>query len=181
MKRAAVLLADGFEEVEALTPVDFLRRAGVEVVTVGINGRTVTGAHDIEVKADTIMAEAGTDFDAVIIPGGMPGAENISKSGKANELIKTLYSRNKLVAAICAAPAVVLAPLGLLSGKKAVCYPGWESKLGDAFYTPDRVVKDGNIITSCGPGTAAEFSMIIIEVLAGKSAADEIHKKTLQK
>lgn len=182
MSTAAVFLADGCEEVEALTQVDFLRRAGIKVITAGIGKKTITGGHDIRITADTIVDELDKPFDAVIIPGGMPGAEHIAESRKAGEIIRSTYEAGKLVAAICAAPAVVLAPTGILAGKKATCYPGFEEKLsGDITFTEDRVVVDGNIITSRGPGTAAEFAAAIIRYIEGDKAADEINRKTLQK
>lgn len=182
MSTAAVFLADGCEEVEALTQVDFLRRAGIKVITAGIGKKTITGGHDIQITADAEVDRLDEALDAVIIPGGMPGAENIANSQKANDIIQNSYEAGKLVAAICAAPAVVLAPTGILAGKKATCYPSFEEKLtGDITFTEDRVVTDGNVITSRGPGTAAEFAVAIIRYLEGDKAADEVHRKTLQK
>lgn len=182
MSTAAVFLADGCEEVEALTQVDFLRRAGIKVITAGIGKKTITGGHDIHITADTEVDQLEEPLDAVIMPGGMPGAEHIAKSQKANDIIQSTYRAGNLVAAICAAPAVVLAPTGILAGKKATCYPGFEERLSDDIkFSEERVVVDGNVITSRGPGTAAEFAVAIIRYLEGDKAADEIHRKTLQK
>jgi 4-methyl-5(b-hydroxyethyl)-thiazole monophosphate biosynthesis len=181
MKTIAVLLAEGFEEVEAVTPIDFLRRAGVEVITAGVTGKTVTGAHGVPFTADILLKDAPANLDGIVIPGGMPGAANIAKSAEAVTLIQKLFSANKLVAAICAAPGVVLGPNGLLKGKKFTCYPGYEKDVAGAAFSEDRVVVDGNLITSRGPGTAAAFAIALIDYLAGKDAADKVFKDTLQK
>lgn len=184
MKKVAVLLAEGFEEVEAATPIDFLRRAEIEVTVTGVTGEKVAGARNVTLVADQGISEImknRDDYDGVIIPGGMPGAENIAASEDAKGFIKTMYDAGKLVAAICAAPAVVLGPLGVLQGKQATCYPGFEEKFTNVTFKPKRVVIDGNIITSRGPGTAAEFSLEIIRYLAGKEAAEKIRSATLQK
>ncbi len=184
MKKVAVLLADGFEEVEALTPIDFLRRAEIEVTVTGVTGETVTGAHDVAIRADAAIADvvkASGEYDGVIIPGGMPGAANIAASEDAGELITEMVKERKLVAAICASPAVVLHPLGILKGKQATCYPGFEEKMDDVQCKPKRVVVDGNCITSRGPGTAAEFAVEIIQYLIGKDAAKTVRQATLMK
>ncbi|TFG63828.1 MAG: DJ-1/PfpI family protein [Spirochaetales bacterium] len=183
MKTLALLLAPGFEEVEAVTPLDFLRRAGIKVVSLGIGGREVKGAHDITLYADADIKNMKGSFDGVVIPGGMPGASNIAASAEADALIRELFSAGKLVAAICASPAVVLAPKGLLKGKKATCYPGFEKDLqnGGADYSGNRVVRDGSLITSRGPGTAAEFAFEVISYLEGPEAAKPIIEGTLQK
>jgi 4-methyl-5(b-hydroxyethyl)-thiazole monophosphate biosynthesis len=192
-KNAIVFLAEGFEEVEAITPVDYLRRAGIAVTVAAIGeSLTVKGARGITVTAnatlqDLVQAEkAGTaSWDTVIVPGGMPGAANISASKEATALISEMASDGKLVCAICASPAIVLAPLGLLSGKKCTCYPGMEKKvqtsaLADtATWTDERVVIDGKIITSRGAGTAGEFAIAVITQLLGKKEGDEIAKTVL--
>jgi len=174
-----LLLAEGFEEIEAVTPLDMLRRAGIEVLTIGIGSGKITGAHGISLEADMTIDEYNSVPENVIIPGGMPGASNISSNEKACELIKTVNKNKGLVAAICAAPAVVLAPLGILDGKKATCYPGYESHFNRTDFTEDRVVHDGNIITSRAAGTAAEFSLAIVEYIKGKEAADILKDRTL--
>ncbi|MDR1839962.1 MAG: DJ-1/PfpI family protein [Treponema sp.] len=179
-KKAIVLLADGFEEVEAITPIDYLRRAGVEVTIAAVaDSLTVKGRWGgLKVTADTPLAglaKEGTDgWDAVIVPGGMPGAQNIAASEEAGSLIKKMAVKGKLICAICAAPAVVLFPLGLLSGKKFTCYPGMEEKVSGGEWSDRRVVVDGNIITSRGAGTAGEFAIAIIEKLLDEAAAKKI-------
>ncbi len=179
MKRVAVLFADGFEEVEGLTQVDFLRRSGMDVHMIGVTGMRVTGGHDIVIDVDVSAEEATDTFDAVVIPGGMPGASNIAESGAAAKLIEEVFQGGGLVAAICAAPAVVLEPLGIIKGKRVTCYPGFESRIESAAFEETRVVLDGNLITSRGPGTAAEFSVAIIEYLLGPDKAEEVRSKTL--
>jgi len=185
MAKALVLLADGFEDVEAVTPIDYLQRAGIEVTTVSISeSLTVTSKWGgIKVSACTTLAELekqGTDgFDAVILPGGMPGSTNLASSKGTGSLVKNMAAAGKTVCAICAAPALVLAPLGLLAGKNFTCYPGMEEKVNAACcdggkWSDSRVVTDGNIITSRGAGTAGEFAAAIIEKLLDKAAAKKI-------
>ncbi len=176
----AILLADGFEEVEAITPADFLRRAGLDVRLVGITGRQVRGGHDITVTADTVLAELTQEPDALIVPGGGKGAENLAASTATLELIRAMHAKGKLIAAICAAPAVVLHKAGVLAGRRVTCYPGLETRLTGCSFSEERVVADGNIITSRGAGTSAEFSLKIVERLAGEAKAREIHRGTLQ-
>ncbi|MBN2628099.1 MAG: DJ-1/PfpI family protein [Spirochaetales bacterium] len=180
MKRVALLLADGFEEVEAITPADFLRRAGVEVILTGVEGLSVTGGHDITVEADMTLDELPDSLDGVVIPGGMPGAANIAASSDAMKLIKRVYNDSELVGAICAAPAVVLGEAGLLEGREFTCYPGFESRVTGARHSEERVVKDSNIITSRGAGSAAEFALALVEYLVGREKAKELKKATLQ-
>ncbi len=180
MKKVALLLADGFEEVEAITPADFLRRAGVEVILAGVNGLSVTGAHDITIEADMTLDELPDDLDGVVLPGGMPGAANIAESEEAVKLIKRVYNDSELVGAICAAPAVVLGGAGLLEGREFTCYPGFEAQVSGARHSEERVVRDSNLITSRGPGSAAEFALALVEYLAGKEKAKELKRVTLQ-
>ena len=164
-----VLLAEGFEEIEALTQTDVMRRAGIEVKNVGVTGEYVTGSHGITVKSDIGIEEAAKCVpDGIILPGGIPGTPNIAKSEKAVELIKVVNEKGGLVAAICAAPSV-LGELGILKGKKAICYPGFEDKLEGAKVTVEKVVIDGNIITSRGAGTAMDMALAIAEYITGES------------
>jgi 4-methyl-5(b-hydroxyethyl)-thiazole monophosphate biosynthesis len=181
--RIAVLLAEGFEEVEAVTPIDFLRRAGVEVVTAGVGGRAVTGSHGIAITADVSITELpGATLDGVVLPGGMPGSVNLAASPEVRKLVESTFVTGRLLAAICAAPAKVLAPMGLLSGRRATCFPGEETAFGsDVEFSEERVVRDGNLITSRGAGTAAEFAEELIRYLVGDDTADEIHLRTVQK
>jgi 4-methyl-5(b-hydroxyethyl)-thiazole monophosphate biosynthesis len=184
-KNVIALLAEGFEEVEAVTPIDYLRRAGITVTIAAVGGSlSVKGARGITVNADALLSDIikrkETDtFDAVVIPGGMPGATNIAASKEAGALITEMASAGKLVCAICAAPAVVLAPLGLLSGKKFTCYPGMEEKVRDGKWTDERVATDGNIITSRGAGTAGVFAVAIIARLLSQAEGDKIAQAVL--
>lgn len=180
MKKVALLLADGFEEVEAVTPVDFLRRAGIEVIVTSIAELKVTGSHDIVILADTTLDTLGDDLDGIILPGGMPGAANLAQSKALIALIRKMNKSSKLLAAICAAPALVLGKSELLEGRKFTCYPGFENEISGAKFSTESVVLDGNILTSRGPGTAAEFAIAIIEYLLGKEAAETVKKSTLQ-
>ena len=181
MKSVIVLLADGFEEVEAVTPIDILRRGEVKVTVLGVTGRTVTGSRNIVVEADMELCEYHNDPDAVIIPGGLPGATNIASSRKAVEIIKRIYAEGGLVSAICAAPAKVLAPLGILRDKNATCYPGLENELTmkGASFSDAPVVKDGNIITSRAVGTALQFSLEILAYLQGEEIAEKVKTAVL--
>ncbi len=184
LKRIAVLLADGFEEVEAITPIDFLRRAGVEVFIVGVTGGLVTGGHNIHVGSDTGIDQVTEEFisslDGVLVPGGTGGAENIAANDRAMGLIRHCLDTGKLVAALCAAPGVVLGANGLLAGRRFTCYPGFETRVNGGEFSEDRVVVDGNLITSRGPGTAAEFALAIIRYLVGEKAESDLHRQTLQ-
>lgn len=175
MNASYVFLANGFEEIEALTVVDVMRRAGMEVVTVSINDTTrVVGAHGIAVDADKIYSE--TDFitpEWLILPGGMPGASNLAAYAPLNSLLKNQAVNGK-IAAICAAPAVVLAPLGLLDGKEATCYPGFEKQLKGAIHSDLAVVALDRIITANGPATALRFALAIVANSMGSAIAHEV-------
>ena len=180
MKKAAVFFALGFEEVEALTQVDLLRRAGIDVDMVSITDETsVFGAHNIEVVCDEILEEIDKDsYDALILPGGMPGTKNLGNCSELIEMLKKYNEEGKVVAAICAAP-MVLGRNGILEGKKACCYPGFEEFLEGAEVCEDKVAADGNVITSRGVGTAIEFAGALIEALVGKDAADEVKESII--
>lgn len=175
MARALVVLADGFEEIEAVTPIDVLRRAGVEVVTAGLAGARVVGSHGIALEADTTIADAPSDVDVVVLPGGMPGAENLGKSAAVRDLVERVHAAGKRVAAICAAPAMALGRTSVLAGKRATCYPGFEKHLpGGVVHSDERVVVDGLVVTSRGPGTALEFSLTLVEQLVSREKADQL-------
>jgi 4-methyl-5(b-hydroxyethyl)-thiazole monophosphate biosynthesis len=179
-KKALVILAEGFEETEAIVPIDVLRRCGIEVTVAGLGSDSITGAHGIIVQADTVLEKIKDLPDAIVLPGGMPGAENLAASAKVKDLIIAMNSKGRIVAAICASPALVLAPLGILDGKKAVCYPGMEKNFSpDTEHADEKIVQDGKIITSKGPGTALPFALKIAENLAGKNTADMIAKQML--
>ena len=178
-KTAIIVLAEGFEEIEAVTPADILRRAGVEVELVGLDAIEVTGAHGVTFKADRVLAES-EDADAVILPGGLPGADNLAASAKLAGVLAAQAEAGKLVAAICASPAWVLARQGLLDGRRATCYPGCEERFGaSTAHAADDVVHDGNILTSRGPGTAFAFGLALARELAGEQAADELAERML--
>lgn len=175
MKKTAILFANGYEEVEALTVVDLLRRAkiGCEILSVADSGQ-VTGSHGISIGADRNFS--GTDFsqyDGVILPGGMPGTTNLAADERVLALLRSFAAAGKLTAAICAAPTV-LAKAGLLDGKKAVCYPGMEEQLTGAKVSFDPVAVDGTVITSRGLGTAIPFALSIVQYFEGRERAEAL-------
>lgn len=177
MKKVSIFLAPGFEEVEALTPIDLLRRAGAEVTIVSVwEEKAVTGSHQITVKADALFEEMDFgDQDLLILPGGQPGTNNLKACQKLRDLLTDADKKGKLLAAICAAPTV-FGDMGLLKGKRATCYPGCEEGLTGAECLTDRVVVEGNITTSRGVGTAIPFALSLIEQLFGKEKSEEIRK-----
>lgn len=172
-----VFLANGFEEIEATVPVDILRRAGAEVKTVGVNGRNITGAHGITITADT--ENIGDKFEAVILPGGMPGTTNLEKSQMVCNAIEKASQNGAVIAAICAAPSI-LGHMGLLNGKKAVCYPGFEEDLKGAQVMSSSVCEDGRIITGNGPGAAIDFGLTLAKRICGADT-DEIKSNMMIK
>ena len=178
MPKTAIFLADGFEEIEALTVVDLLRRANIEISTVSIMGRkNVTGSHNITVEADALLEE--TDFDSLdmlILPGGMPGTTNLADCKALTDKIKEFDENDKMLCAICAAPTV-FGKLGILKGKKACCFPGREDDLLGADVQTSSVTKDGHFITSRGMGTAIDFGLAIIEHYQGSDAATSMASK----
>jgi protein deglycase len=173
-------LADGFEEIEALTVVDVLRRADIAVNMVSVTGnKTVRGAHDIMVAADLLFQEA--DYgkcEMIVLPGGMPGTANLAKHEGLAKQLNTFAQNGKWLAAICAAPSV-LGNLSLLKGKRVTSYPGYENQLIGATYTEERVVRDGKVITSRGAGTAMEFSLKLVELLKNEQAAAALRKSMI--
>lgn len=170
-----VFLADGFEEIEALTPVDYLRRCGLEVKTVSVmESRLVTGSHGIPVTADLTIEQVDRQgLQAVILPGGMPGTLNLEACGALQELIDYCAQQGILLGAICAAPSI-LGHKGFLKGKRATCYLGFEKELAGADYTGAPVERDGAVITARGAGVAGQFAFALAEALAGKEAADQL-------
>ena len=177
MKTIFVFLAEGFEEIEALTPVDVLRRAGLAVQTVSVmEEQVVAGAHGVPVLADKMFAEINPeDAEMILLPGGLPGATNLDAHEELGQMILDFTKEDKPLAAICAAP-LVLGNRGLLQGKKATCYPGFETYLQGAEYTAALVEKDGNIITGKGPGAAMEFAFAIVEKYCGADMVKELKK-----
>ncbi len=170
--RACVLLADGFEEIEAITVIDVLRRAGIEVSAVGVHAPWVQGAHGVVVQADHVLGGDGL-WDAVILPGGLPGATTLRDSEKVRELVLAQSAAGRVIAAICAAP-IVLGAAGVLEGRDATCYPGFEEELTGANRREEAVVEDGHVITARGPGTAMDFAMALVSRLVGRGKADEL-------
>lgn len=181
-----LFLADGFEEIEALTPVDVLRRAGVELKTVAVGKgkeKTVIGSHKIPVTADLTMSEAiklCREPETVILPGGMPGSKNLDADPDVDSYLSDAFRRGALICAICAAP-FILGKRGMLKGKRATCFPGFENYLDGADYSGGRVETDGNFITACGMGAATEFALAIIKKMKGESAANELGLAILAK
>ena len=180
-KKAILILADGFEEIEAITPLDILRRAGVDVIAAGLENTSVKGARGTVIQADTTLCEAiKSNFDAIILPGGGPGAEKLASSEIVTKLIKRAHQNNKIIAAICAAPSLVLAPTGILTNRSVTGFPGMmENFSTKTRYQEAPVVVDKNIITSRGPATALAFAFAISEKLVGKDITDKVRKQTL--
>jgi 4-methyl-5(b-hydroxyethyl)-thiazole monophosphate biosynthesis len=181
MAKALVLIAPGFEEIETSTIVDILRRCNVEVTMAGLKLDIIEGSHGIGFKVDKSIEEVSVkDFDAVICPGGAPGYENLRKDQRVLSMIKEAFNSNKLVAAICASPAV-LSDAGILEGKSCTIYPGMEEELkkGGGKFKRGLVVVDGNIVTSRGPATALLFALKLAEKLVGKEVVKKVRKETL--
>jgi len=176
MAKVYVFMADGFEDVEALIPVDVLRRGGVEVVTVSTTEfPSVESAHGVSIETDLLFEQCDfSDADLLMLPGGMPGASNLFAHEGVCNAVKAQVAAGKKVSAICAAPAVVLAPLGILDGKRATCYPGFESALEKATYTGDLVTVDGNVTTAEGPAAAFPYAYELLAQLTDKQTADQI-------
>ena len=174
-----LFLANGFEEIEALLPLDLLRRAGVEVTTVGVGSDTVMGSHGIPVIADIPEGMfADSTPEMVILPGGMPGSKNLDESRTVDMALAAANRQGALIAAICAAP-MVLGHRGLLAGKEAICYPGFEKELTGATISDKRVVRDGNIITAAGMGVAMEFGLELVTALKGRETAEALRRAVL--
>lgn len=171
-----VFLADGFEELEALAPVDVLRRGGVEVQTVGVTGKTVNGSHGIPVVCDITVDEATeTGLEAVVLPGGLPGTTNLEKDETVQRFLDIAYEKNLIIGAICAAPSV-LGHKGFLKGKNAVCFPGFESELEGANVLNVPAVRDGNIITGWGAGGSFAFAFELLSAITGdQESADKLY------
>jgi 4-methyl-5(b-hydroxyethyl)-thiazole monophosphate biosynthesis len=181
MKKVCVLLARGCEEVEAVTPIDYLRRAGAEVITAGVGGTQIQGAHGITITAQADLNQLQSDeFDCIVIPGGGPGSAALAADGHCVAFIRRHAAANKMIAAICAAPALVLGEAcGLLAGRRFTCYPGMESRVPGGVFSEGRVVQDGQFISSRGPGCAGEFSIAIIRALIGDQAAEQVASAVL--
>jgi 4-methyl-5(b-hydroxyethyl)-thiazole monophosphate biosynthesis len=172
-----VMLGTGFEEIEALAPVDLLRRAGVEVMTVGINGKTVYGGHNIGVEADIRIDQMDlTEMEMIVLPGGLGGVASIRESTETLNAVRFAYENGCYVAAICAGPTV-LADLGITDGRTATCYPGQKGNMGSAILEDVAAVRDGKIITGASAGCAVEFALALVEALKGAQAAQVIRNQ----
>jgi 4-methyl-5(b-hydroxyethyl)-thiazole monophosphate biosynthesis len=179
MKKICIPLADGFEEIEAVTLVDVLRRAGFTVKTCALQSLQARGSHDITVVADMTIDQAlDREWDLVVLPGGMPGAGNLRDDPRVGKLLEKAAAAGGYVGAICAAP-IALAHFGFVKGKRATSYPGFSDQMPGAIYSQDRVVHDRKVLTSRGPGTAMEFAFSITEILSDRSKVEELKKRML--
>ena len=169
----AILLGTGFEEIEAITPGDLLRRAGIEVRYVGVSGKTVEGGHGIKVQCDCTLEELTQEPQMVVLPGGLGGVASLKASQKALDLVTDTYRRGGFVAAICAGPTI-LAQLGITEDKQVTCYPGFEPQMGNAVCTQQAAVRSGKVITGTSAGCATGFGLALIEALKGKEKADTV-------
>lgn len=170
-----VPIADGTEEMEAVIMIDVLTRGGAKVTVAAVESIDVTASRGVQIKATRLVSDCLSDtFDLIALPGGMPGAERLRDSKALQELLRKQHSLNRLIAAICAAPAVVLLAQGLLDGKQATCHPSFRDDMPSDIYSNERVVECGNIITSQGPGTAIDFSLKLVERLYNQEKADEV-------
>lgn len=179
MKKVILFFANGTEEIEALTALDLLRRAGADVTLAGVGGQDLTGSHGIRITAD-VKAESLTsfDFDMAVVPGGMPGTLRLDECPIVDQTLAAVHNRGGFLAAICAAP-LVLGKRGYLEGKKAICYPGFESHLKGALLSETRVCRDGNVITAAGAGVALEFALTLIRALYGEEKEKQIRASVL--
>lgn len=176
MARVLVPLAPGFEELEAVTIIDLLVRADIKVISAGLNTGPIKGSRGVVIQPDTTLEEVlNQPFDMIVLPGGLPGADHLAKDSRIQRLLKQMSAEKKYTAAICAAP-MALASAGLLSGREATSYPGVLAGLeqNDILIRDQKVVQDGKIITSQGPGTAMEFALTLIELLSGRDKRDEV-------
>ncbi len=179
MPRVAVILADGFEEVEAVAIIDVLRRAGIDTVIAGLHEGPVASARTVKVIPDTVIDTVkAEDFDMVVLPGGQPGSDNLNADPRVKDLIRSFSQKGKLTGAICAAP-YVLANAGVLRGKRATSYPSYKDKLGGAVYEEKPVVIDGTVLTSRGAGTALGFGLAIVEKLISREKSEKIRDAML--
>ena len=173
--KVLVPLADGFEDIEAFTIIDVLRRGGVEVVPVGVTGMRVTSKYGMRVMLERRLMDVNPEeFDAVVLPGGSVGVANLSKSARLRKILRDFAAKGKLIGAICAAP-LLLASEGILDDKRATVYPGLERRI--PYPRDAKVVVDGNVVTSQGPGTAMEFALKLVEILRGKSVASRVRRE----
>jgi protein deglycase len=179
MPRVAVILADGFEEVEAIAIIDVLRRAEIHTVIAGLHDNHIISARNVKIIPDTVIDTIkADDFDMIVLPGGQPGSDNLNADPRVKELIRSFSEKGKLMGAICAAP-YVLANAGVLAGKRATSYPSYKDQLGNVRYEEKSVVVDGNVLTSRGAGTALAFGLAIVEKLISRDKALKIKDSML--
>lgn len=178
MKRVITILADGFEETEAVTFIDLLRRARIDVSVLGVASKVIRGSHDIRIEADELLENYSGIHDAIVLPGGMPGTTNLASSERVRSLVADTFQRGMLCAAICAAP-MVLGKAGILQGIRTACYPGFENQLGGAIAVNEPVVRDHNVITSRGVGTAIPFSLELISYLTDQEISGKVRSAIL--
>tara|TARA_B100000315_G_scaffold23329_1_gene20200 strand:- start:410 stop:961 length:552 start_codon:yes stop_codon:yes gene_type:complete len=180
MKRVLVPIAPGFEEIETITVIDILRRANIEVVSAGTEPGEITGSRDVKIVPDALLKNVVNDenFDMIVLPGGLEGTTNLKKDKYVREIIQRMYQQGKYTSAICAAPTV-LSAIGITIGKNVTSHPSVKEALQCQSYSEERVVVDGQIITSRSPGTAMEFAMKLVEILVGKDKVEEINKGVL--
>lgn len=179
MSKACVVIADGFEEIEAITIIDVLRRGGVETHVLALEHRRVLGAHDIAVEADRLLADAASEtWDLVVLPGGSKNAMALRDDARVKALLRAQHGQERRVAAICAAP-IALEAAGVLERRAATCYPAFESHLKSASVRHQPVVVDGHVTTSRGPGTAMRFALTLVEQLEGRARADSLREQML--
>ncbi len=173
--KVLVPVADGIEEIEAVCIIDILRRVGADVTVASVGAIEITASRSVKIVADSLLSAcAETVYDMIVLPGGLPGANNLANCAELTAMLKAQRDSGRFYAAICASPAVVLEPAGLLRGKRATCYPSMIAQLHDSSSADEPVVVDGNCITSQAPGTAIEFSLKLAELLFGSEAADKI-------
>lgn len=176
-KRVLIILADGFEEIEAIAPIDLLRRAGLDVLVAGLTKKNISGAHGISLSCEAVVSDIHLQpFDAVVLPGGNPGTSNLLNSDMVLEIVHNNHRENNLTAAICAAPQI-LDKAGILTGKQFTCYPGVEEKITHGTFVNEPVVIAGNVITGRSAGSSIEFGLAIIATLLGKKVSEEIQSK----
>ncbi len=173
MAHFILFLADGFEEIEAVTVIDLLRRAGITVTTVGLKEREVRGAHGIAIQADTTIMDFPSSYDGIILPGGSKGTDNLARSEQVLSIVQETFRKGLMCAAICAAPAI-FGKAGILHNIRATCYPGLEDQLTGARFIEAAVVRDKNIITSRGVGTAIAFALELITITKGEESAERV-------
>lgn len=171
-----MLMVDGFEDIEALEPLDIMRRAGISVKTVGIYDKKITSSHDVPVETDILIDDVNKDdMEMLVLPGG-PGHTNLDASEKAHELISYAYKNDIYLAAICASPSI-LGKLGILDGKTYTCFPGFEQFCKNGIFSGDKAVLDGKILTARGAGAAADFGFKMVDILKGEEASDKLRKE----